>query len=205
VHLSSIYWLNTFTWYNSDICVYNCRHVTRSQNESGLSKYLMVHEQLCSIRDLYLAMSTKVSDINQISRGNALLVGGKSSSSARAASDEKTLSISHEKKKIINWFFKTIILWKKVQIIKINGFIFLCVMHKFILSQNLESVKSSEGFIFLFIQIHFPVEQKGECIVRHCGRPCDEVAERVWPIKISDGARTTLFNKGLVSCDVNQG
>ena len=28
-------------------------HVTRSQNESDLSKYLMVHEQLCSIRDLY--------------------------------------------------------------------------------------------------------------------------------------------------------
>jgi hypothetical protein len=52
----------------------------------------MVHEQLCSIRDLYLAMSIKVSDINQISRGNALLVGGKSSSSARAASDEKTFS-----------------------------------------------------------------------------------------------------------------
>jgi hypothetical protein len=54
-------------------------HVTRSQNEYGLSKYLMVHEQLCSIRDLYLAMSIKVSDTNQISRGNALLVGGKSS------------------------------------------------------------------------------------------------------------------------------
>jgi hypothetical protein len=31
-----------------------------------------------------------------------------------------------------------------------------------------------------------------------------EVVERVWPIKISDRARTTLFNKGLVSCDVNQ-
>jgi hypothetical protein len=35
-------------------------------------------------------------------------------------------------------------------------------MHKFllsrsILSQNFESVKSSEGFIFLVIQIHFPV------------------------------------------------
>ena len=64
-------------------------HVTRSQNESGLSKYLMVHEQLCSIRDLYLATSIKVSDINRISRGNALLVGGKSSLSARAAPDEK--------------------------------------------------------------------------------------------------------------------
>ena len=36
------------------------------------------------------------------------------------------------------------------------------------------------------------------------GRPCDEFAERVWPIKISDGARITLFNKGLVSCDINQ-
>jgi hypothetical protein len=48
------------------------------------------------------------------------------------------------------------------------------------------------------------IEQKGECIIRYCGRPCDEFAERVWPIKISDGARTTVFNKGLVSCDVNQ-
>jgi hypothetical protein len=35
-------------------------------------------------------MSIKVSDINQISRRNALLVGGKSSQSARAAPDEKT-------------------------------------------------------------------------------------------------------------------
>jgi hypothetical protein len=35
-------------------------------------------------------MSIKVSDINQISPGNALLVGGKSSLSARAAPDEKT-------------------------------------------------------------------------------------------------------------------
>jgi hypothetical protein len=48
------------------------------------------------------------------------------------------------------------------------------------------------------------IEQKGECILRYFGRPCDEFAERVWPIKISDGARVTLFNKGLVSCDVNQ-
>ena len=32
----------------------------------------------------------------------------------------------------------------------------------------------------------------------------DEFAERVCPIKISDGAGVTLFNKGLVSCDVNQ-
>ena len=46
--------------------------------------------------------------------------------------------------------------------------------------------------------------QKGECIIRYFGRPCDEFAERVWPIKISDGARVTLFNKGLVSYDVNQ-
>jgi hypothetical protein len=43
------------------------------------------------------------------------------------------------------------------------------------------------------------IEQKGECIIRYCGRPCDEIAERVWPIKISDGARTTLFNKGPVT------
>jgi hypothetical protein len=50
-----------------------------SQNEYGLSKYLMVNEQLYSIRDFYLAISIKVSDINQISHGNALLVGGKSS------------------------------------------------------------------------------------------------------------------------------
>ena len=46
------------------------------------------------------------------------------------------------------------------------------------------------------------IEQKGECIIRYFGRPCDEFAERVWPIKIADGARVTLFNKGLVSCDV---
>jgi hypothetical protein len=48
------------------------------------------------------------------------------------------------------------------------------------------------------------IEQKGECIIRYFGRPCDEFAERVCPIKISDSARVTLFNKGLVSCDVNQ-
>jgi hypothetical protein len=48
------------------------------------------------------------------------------------------------------------------------------------------------------------IEQKGECIIRYFGRPCDGFAERVWPIKISDGAQVTLFNKGLVSCDVNQ-
>ena len=48
------------------------------------------------------------------------------------------------------------------------------------------------------------IEQNGKCIIRNFGRPCDEFAERVWPIKISDGARVTLFNKGLVSCDVNQ-
>jgi hypothetical protein len=61
-------------------------------------------------------------------------------------------------------FFKNIILWKKIKIIKINDFNFLCVMHKFllsllILSQNFESVKSSEGFIFLVIQIHFLVHR----------------------------------------------
>ena len=39
---------------------------------------------------------------------------------------------------------------------------------------------------------------------RYFGRACDEFAERVWPIKISDGARVTLFNKGLLSCDINQ-
>ena len=44
------------------------------------------------------------------------------------------------------------------------------------------------------------IEQKGECIIRYFSRPCDEFAERVWPIKISDDARVTLFNKGLVSC-----
>ena len=43
-----------------------------------------------------------------------------------------------------------------------------------------------------------------KCIIRYFGRPCDESAERVWPIKISDGAQVTLFNKGLVSCDINQ-
>jgi hypothetical protein len=48
------------------------------------------------------------------------------------------------------------------------------------------------------------IEQKGECSIKYFGRPCDEFTERVWPIKISDGAWVTLFNKGLVSCDVNQ-
>jgi hypothetical protein len=48
------------------------------------------------------------------------------------------------------------------------------------------------------------IEQKGECIIIYFGRSCDEFTEWVWPIKISDGARVTLFNKGLVSCDVNQ-
>ena len=57
---------------------------------------------------------------------------------------------------------------------------------------------------FLFTLYVTFIEQKGECIIRYFGRPCDEFAERVWPIKISDGARVTLFNKGLVSCDVNQ-
>ena len=72
-------------------------------------------------------------------------------------------SISHRKKYPYRFFFN-IILWKKVQIIKINGFNFLCVMQKLllshsILSQNFESVKSSEGFIFLVIQFHFPVHR----------------------------------------------
>ena len=48
------------------------------------------------------------------------------------------------------------------------------------------------------------IEQKGKCIIRYFGRPSDELAEQVWLIKISDGARVTLFNKGLVSWDVNQ-
>jgi hypothetical protein len=26
------------------------------------------------------------------------------------------------------------------------------------------------------------IEQKGECIIRYFGMPCDEFAERVWPI-----------------------
>ena len=43
------------------------------------------------------------------------------------------------------------------------------------------------------------IEQKGKCIIKYFGRPCDEFAERVWPIKISDRARVTLFNKGLVA------
>ena len=42
------------------------------------------------------------------------------------------------------------------------------------------------------------------CIIIYFGRSCDEFAEQVWPIKISDGARVTLFNNGLVYCDVNQ-
>jgi hypothetical protein len=72
-------------------------------------------------------------------------------------------SISHGKKNIQIAFFKYYPV-KKVQIFKVNGFNFLCVMHKFllslsILSQNFESVKSSEGFIFLVIQIHFPVHR----------------------------------------------
>ena len=48
------------------------------------------------------------------------------------------------------------------------------------------------------IQVTF-IEQKGECIIIYFGRPCDGFAERVWPIKISDGARVSLFNKGLIS------
>ena len=48
------------------------------------------------------------------------------------------------------------------------------------------------------IQVTF-IEQKGECIIIYFGRPCDGFAERVWHIKISDGARVILFNKGLIS------
>ena len=69
------------------------------------------------------------------------------------------------------------------------------------------SVLNIDWNIFLMYYLNYYVtfiEQKGECIIRYFGRPCDEFAERVWPIKISDGARVTLFNKGLVSCDVNQ-
>ena len=53
------------------------------------------------------------------------------------------------------------------------------------------------------MQVTF-IEQKDECIITYFGRPCDEFAERVWPIKITDGARVTLCNKGPVSCDVYQ-
>ena len=71
---------------------------------------------------------------------------------------------TQEKNIQIGLFFFNIILWKKVQIIKINGFNFLCVMQKLllslsILSQNFESVKSSEGFIYLVIQFYFPVHR----------------------------------------------
>jgi hypothetical protein len=71
---------------------------------------------------------------------------------------------TQEKNIQIVFFFFNIILWKKVQIIKINGFNFLCVMQKLllslsILSQNFESVKSSEGFIYLVIQFYFPVHR----------------------------------------------
>ena len=48
------------------------------------------------------------------------------------------------------------------------------------------------------IQITF-IEQKGEYIIIYFGRPCDGFAERVWPIKISNGARVILFNKGPIS------
>jgi hypothetical protein len=57
---------------------------------------------------------------------------------------------------------------------------------------------------YIFSPLRYSYWKKGECIIRYFGRPCDEFAERVCPIKISDGARVTLFNKGLVSCDVNQ-
>ena len=41
------------------------------------------------------------------------------------------------------------------------------------------------------------IEQNDECIIRYFGRPCDEFAERVWPIKIYDGARVTCSIKDL--------
>jgi hypothetical protein len=63
------------------------------------------------------------------------------------------------------------------------------------------SLVKQELYIMYYVTI---IEQKGECIIRYLGRPCDEFAERVCTIKISDGAGVTLFNKGLVSCDVNQ-
>jgi hypothetical protein len=40
------------------------------------------------------------------------------------------------------------------------------------------------------------IEQKGECIIRYYGRPCDEFTERVWPIKISDDTLSFL----LITC-----
>jgi hypothetical protein len=51
--------------------------------------------------------------------------------------------------------------------------------------------------LLTFISYVTFMEQKGECIIRYFGRPCDEFTERVWPIKISYGARVTLFNKDL--------
>ena len=64
------------------------------------------------------------------------------------------------------------------------------------------ALSSSQSTVYIYIAF---IEQNGECIIRYYfGRSCDKFAERVWPIKISDGARVTLFNKGLVSCDVNQ-
>ena len=46
------------------------------------------------------------------------------------------------------------------------------------------------------IQITF-IEQKGEYIIIYFGRPCDGFAERVWPIKISNGARVICSIKDL--------
>jgi hypothetical protein len=60
---------------------------------------------------------------------------------------------------------------------------------------RLRTYLPTEGLIVYYVTF---IEQKGDCIIRYFGRPCDEIAERVWPIKISDGARITLFNKGLL-------
>ena len=49
-----------------------------------------------------------------------------------------------------------------------------------------------------FLQNHLNVKYGHMCMycklsyIRYFGRPCDEFAEQVWPIKISDGARVTV-------------
>jgi hypothetical protein len=60
---------------------------------------------------------------------------------------------------------------------------------------RLRTYLPTEGLIVYYVTF---IEQKGDCIIRYFGRPCDEFAERVWPIKIYDGARITLLNKGLL-------
>jgi hypothetical protein len=47
------------------------------------------------------------------------------------------------------------------------------------------------------------VKKKGGWAIRGTIESCPQV-HVIWHIKISDGARVTLFNKGLASCDVNQ-